>query len=83
MSDPRENCPWKCKYCECYNGALEGLRCENTRLRSALTDVVFALDGVIDGDFTANGKTARSALETGVRALDVRRDYRGLQDVEQ
>ena len=26
MNDPRENCPWKCKHCLCYEGEIERMR---------------------------------------------------------
>jgi len=32
MTDPRENCPWKCKLCLCYDGEIE-------RLTRQLSDV--------------------------------------------
>lgn len=38
----------------------------------ALKDAAFALDGVIDGDFTPTGKTVRGALNTVIAALKAR-----------
>ncbi len=31
MNDPRENCPWKCKHCLCYEGEIKRLSAELTK----------------------------------------------------
>lgn len=38
MSDPRENCPWKCNHCLCYQGEIERLTIEVSYLRSEAED---------------------------------------------
>ncbi len=34
MNDPRENCPWKCKHCLCYEGEIKRLHAENKKLKA-------------------------------------------------
>ena len=36
MNDPRENCPWKCKHCLCYEGEIKRQSADNQQLRAAL-----------------------------------------------
>ena len=33
MTDPRENCPWKCKHCLCYEGEIKRLSAEVNKFR--------------------------------------------------
>ena len=37
MSDPREDCPWKCKHCLCYEGEIKRLTTED-RVAKAIVD---------------------------------------------
>ena len=51
MSDPRENCPWKCKHCLCYEGEIERLRDALKDLREAAAHVLAnePSDGIVGG----------------------------------
>ena len=39
MTDPRENCPWKCKHCKCYQGEIDRLSAENSDMREVLKHI--------------------------------------------
>lgn len=40
MDDPRENCPWKCKHCLCYDGEIKRLTAENERLMAVYVSAI-------------------------------------------
>jgi hypothetical protein len=63
MNDPRKDCPWKCKYCECYNGEI-------ARLRGALATIDAIAVSHKKGGLGKAQQVARAALEPDMQTPD-------------
>ena len=46
MNDPRENCPWKCKHCLCYEGEIKRLHAENKTIRETAVKYMTAYEKI-------------------------------------
>ena len=74
MNDPRENCPWKCKHCLCYEGEIKRLSAEGKIIREALEAIAgCSIEALVDRGAYVH-VIANKALDS-IQADKVRWEY--------